>query len=128
MRHNMPPKDRVRAMVAVDGRGCWIWQGTRVRPSPSRRGAGYGKIRVCRDGKRWTHYAHRFAFEAFVGPIAGGLHVLHRCPGGGNPSCVNPEHLYLGTDRDNALDREREGRGNGVDAMLAVRGLSRRRT
>ncbi|WP_394118326.1 HNH endonuclease signature motif containing protein [Xanthobacter lutulentifluminis] len=46
--------------------------------------------------------AHRASWMAFKGDIPNGLHVLHRC---NTPSCVNPDHLYLGTNLDNAADR-----------------------
>ena len=53
--------------------------------------------------------AHRLAWEFYRGPIPDGMWVLHRCD---NPSCVNPEHLWLGTPKDNALDRQVKGRQN----------------
>lgn len=65
---------------------------------------GYGTL--C-DGKK-THLAHRVSFACFVGEIPRGMLVLHRCD---NPKCINPVHLFLGTHRDNAIDREQKLRG-----------------
>lgn len=67
---------------------------------------GYGKL-SCGDNK-WT-LAHRFSYEQNKGKVPEGLYVLHTCD---NPSCVNPEHLYLGTYKQNAVDRESRQRGN----------------
>lgn len=52
-------------------------------------------------------YSHRLAYEAWVGPIPDGMHVLHRCD---NPPCINPAHLFLGTDAENVRDRDGKGR------------------
>lgn len=76
--------------------GCWLWTGA---TGPT----GYGMFRM--DGK--TRRAHRVAHEMYVGPIPNGQSVLHRCD---NPTCVNPQHLALGTPKDNADDRDRRGR------------------
>lgn len=64
---------------------------------------GYGCITV--EGK--VLCAPRFFYAKYKGPIIDKLWVLHRC---NNPRCVNPEHLYLGTSKDNAKDREKGGR------------------
>lgn len=64
---------------------------------------GYGA--VYRDGK--TKKAHRIAWEDAYGPIPEGMFVCHRCD---NPPCVNIEHLFLGTPRDNVLDMVNKGR------------------
>jgi hypothetical protein len=64
---------------------------------------GYGQIH--RHGM--TAYAHHVAYELLVGSIPEGLQVLHHCD---NPSCVNPEHLFLGTARDNTHDMMAKGR------------------
>lgn len=75
--------------------GCWMWTGGIVH--------GYGCWEV--DGRR--ERAHRWAWELFVGPIPEGMHVLHRCD---NPPCVNPNHLFLGTQTDNVQDMDAKGR------------------
>lgn len=74
---------------------CWMWTGARMRGEGS-----YGRFR--------NRLAHRVAWELFKGPIPFGLYVLHRCD---NPPCVNPEHLFLGTQQDNMDDAHQKGRG-----------------
>lgn len=76
--------------------GCIEWTGGKAN-------CGYGRISV--GGKMYR--THRLMFEHRVGPIPPGLHVLHKCD---NPPCWNPEHLFLGTENDNAQDRMRKGR------------------
>jgi len=78
--------------------GCWLWTGRRDR-------AGYGKIRRGPSAKNLR--AHRVAWELEHGPIPDGLCVLHHCD---NPSCVRPDHLFLGTDADNVADMFAKGR------------------
>lgn len=79
---------------------CVEW--TRARDS-----AGYGQL--WDPALRRVIYAHRRAYEVAHGPIPDGMVVMHSCD---NPACVNVEHLELGTHRDNALDKQRKGRGN----------------
>lgn len=69
---------------------CWPWTGSTNKV--------YGKIRV---GKR-SVAAHRLSWELHNGPIPEGKFILHRCD---NPLCVNPNHLYCGTQSDNLSDR-----------------------
>ncbi len=81
--------------------------------------------RVWHNGK-WAQ-AHRVAWEKSNGPIPLGLFVLHRCD---NPACVNVEHLFLGTKRDNAEDAIAKGRfynlakltASQVEAIKAAKG------
>lgn len=65
---------------------------------------GYGMLRVS-TGKSMK--AHRFAWELVNGKIPDGKMVLHKCD---NPPCCNPEHLFLGTQKDNLEDMTRKGR------------------
>lgn len=78
------------------GDGCWLWR----RSLDSH---GYGQLTV--EGR--TRLAHRLAFEFANGPIPEGLCVLHRCD---VPRCCNPNHLFLGTKKDNSDDMIAKGR------------------
>lgn len=71
---------------------CWGWIGATSK--------GYGAM--ASDYKtRKVLRAHRMSFELARGKITNGLHVLHKCD---NPTCSNPEHLFLGTHADNMRD------------------------
>lgn len=83
---------------AVDKTGaCWNWTG-------SVNTWGYGQIRD-EDGKYTT--AHRISYRLAHGSIPPGQSVLHRCD---NTRCVNPEHLFLGSQADNMADKTAKGR------------------
>ena len=94
--------ERFEAKVSR-GAGCWEWAAFRQHQ-------GYGQFHTGREGDRKMSYAHRVAYEIYVGPIPKGLLVLHRCD---NPPCVRPEHLFVGTTMDNIRDRDAKGRQNG---------------
>lgn len=81
--------------------GCWNWLGNSFQ---GKRGDRYGRFR---DGTKKQVNAHRFAYELWNGPITNGLWVLHCCDNG---LCVNPDHLFLGTQIDNEADKDAKGR------------------
>ena len=78
-----------------------------IHVTTGRTATGYGVSRLNTGGKVWFVYAHRFVYEQAHGPIPNGMQVCHTCD---NPSCINIEHLFLGTAKDNAADRDAKGR------------------
>ncbi len=75
---------------------CWLWRGSTFRQ-------GYGQFKI--NGKNLQ--THRVVYEWTFGPILPGFLVCHRCD---VPLCVRPDHLFLGSVRDNVLDSVRKGR------------------
>lgn len=93
----MTTADRFYSNIGeVTESGCWLWKGT---PDSS----GYGRILV---GKVRTK-AHRYSYTLHVGPIPDSAYICHRCD---VPACVNPEHLFAGTQQDNVDDCVQKGR------------------
>lgn len=93
--------------------GCWLWTGATAD-------GGYGVMPLRHVSER---RAHRFSWTLHFGPIPDGLDVCHTCD---NPPCVRPDHLFLGTPVDNALDMVSKGRHAAVTHPETIsRGESR---
>jgi len=90
----------LKKMKINDTTGCWEWQG-------GKNNIGYGLIR---DGDKMRS-THRVSYEMYKGLIPKGMNVCHECD---NPICVNPDHLWLGTMKDNIRDMMNKGRSNWV--------------
>jgi len=76
--------------------GCWYWTG-------SKNSSGYGTIKVGHG----PAYAHRVSYELYVGTLPKDVLVCHTCD---TRDCVNPEHLFLGSSKDNVRDSITKGR------------------
>ena len=120
---HQPGEPPIRTIdYTVDGNGCWVWNWAVQRK-------GYASVWV--DGRGVK--AHRVAYELANGPIPEGMVIRHTC---GNPSCVNAEHLRVGTPAENARDMVNDGnQGNQkflpsdaaeIRRLFAAGGISRR--
>lgn len=92
--------------ISIAKNGCWIWLGSKTTAN------GYGRLYV--NGKRVL--AHRAFYEHYVGLIPEGMNALHKCD---NPPRVNPKHIFLGTQKDNALDMVSMGRHTDIRGTKA---------
>lgn len=88
-----------RVNIPEDPTACWLWTGAKTV-------LGYGQ------GKRKDKqpYVHRMMWSTLYGEIPPGYVVCHACD---NPSCVNPSHLFVGTQGDNMRDKQKKGRATG---------------
>jgi hypothetical protein len=98
-RKKIPIYERLIRRIRVEGE-CWIYTGCLDHK-------GYGTISTEVHGR--PRKAHRVCYEHHFGPIPEGHGVLHRCD---TPACVNPAHLFAGTQTDNMRDMVAKGRIN----------------
>lgn len=94
-----PPRVRFEAkFVPVPESGCWLWEGAVIAAT------GYGRFGM---GHSRVEYAHRASWSIYKGDIPYGMFVCHKCD---TRTCVNPDHLFLGTAKDNMRDCSNKGR------------------
>jgi hypothetical protein len=88
--------DRLDVQIFHSPDGCWYWLGCTY---PSGYGSIYYKDRI--------EATHRVSYKLYKGEIPKGIHVLHKCD---NRLCINPDHLFLGTNTDNVKDKVSKNR------------------
>jgi hypothetical protein len=96
-------------------KGCF--ECTSHKANRTHKGSGYKSIRIRKNGV--LVYLHRFIFEEMHGPIPEGLIIRHKCDNG---FCINPEHMELGTQKDNVHDMLKRGRANCFGRMKKKKG------
>lgn len=97
--------DRFNSKVDIRGpNDCWNWTAYKIP-------TGYGQYWA--DGTMKS--SHRIAWEIANGPIPDGMFVCHKCD---NKTCVNPNHLFLGSHQDNMKDRNSKGRQAKLTGIL----------
>ncbi len=99
--------ERIKKRLAAKSRKaeieCLLWTGSKAR-------GGYGQFIIWYNKKSYNVRVHRVAYKVHAGDIPEGLCVLHRCD---TPDCIEPTHLFLGTQQDNIRDMFSKGRFKG---------------
>jgi hypothetical protein len=100
--------DKILTRVRKDESGCWIWTGPshKTRKYAANR---YGYVSVYLEEKKKSRSldVHRAMWRARYCPLPPTIEVCHKCD---NPLCCNPDHLFLGTHKDNMADSKHKGR------------------
>lgn len=105
------PEKRLQSGSKIDpNTGCWLWQ---KKPQSS----GYGTIMI--NYKWWL--VHRLSYSLLVGPLLEGQLVLHKCD---VRMCINPDHLFVGTQKHNLEDMYKKKRGPIRDGKGVFRSCS----
>jgi len=86
--------------IPVTESGCWLWTGRYDKD-------GYGMFRDSKQNNYKNIKAHRYSYKYFFGEIPKGMSALHKCD---VTCCVNPKHLFLGTQKDNMQDMTQKNR------------------
>lgn len=100
--------ERIKRKVAVDANGCWIYHGQTLA-------SGYVQIRF--GNRLWA--GHRLMYAMAKAPIPPGMFVCHTCD---VRNCINPEHLWLGTPKQNSVDASQKGRVTGQRKTHCLQG------
>jgi len=104
MPKNASLEERWREKVRPRTDGCWEWIASRDRD-------GYGRFQYPGPNGQIHTRAHRWAYEQFVAAVPAGMQICHTCD---RPWCVNPSHLWVGTNTDNDADKRAKGRAPAI--------------